>query len=123
MFQRTVHAPDPVPWPARRSRVVIEDAALATAALQVPSSLGLDVTICSGPSSEREPCPLVLEGRCPLGPCDVVVCGLDGPWATSVHAAWREAGAVVLDGSDGLPESAEDRLRHHLGAAVTALFS
>lgn len=104
--------------PARLVRVVIEDRALAEAAASADVP-GLDVRICSGPIGDHETCPLVLDGSCPLGPCDVVVCGLDGPWAPAVRNAWADAGVVVTPPSttDSSPS-----LNGSVGSALQTLW-
>jgi hypothetical protein len=107
----------------RRLRILIEDPTLATAWLGDEWRAGMEVAICSGPSSDREECPLVMDGRCPLGPVDVVVCGLDGPWARSVHAAWLEKPLLVVDAREGIEGSAPERFKHHIGAALAAIIS
>jgi hypothetical protein len=50
---------------------------------------GFDLVWCSGPADVRDECPLVMDGRCPVGRPDVVVCALDGEWRAPVEAAWR----------------------------------
>lgn len=60
-----------------RVRVLIEEpsAALRGSDFRLFEEAGLDVAVCHGPD-DREPCPLVLEGECPLAPeADVVVIG------------------------------------------------
>jgi hypothetical protein len=123
MFQRTLPVPLGPSPPMRRLRVLIEDPTLGTARLDDQWRAGMEVTICSGPSSDDEVCPLVMDGRCPLGPVDVVVCALEGPWARSVHAAWLDTPLQVVDARDGIDGSAPKRFRHHIGAALAAIVS
>ena len=68
MLQRTT-AVDPPPVPGRPFRVLIEDPALIADELATPSD-AIEVTVCSGLHDEREVCPLVMDGTCPLEPCD-----------------------------------------------------
>lgn len=97
--------------PMRPIKIVIEDAGLASSGVPLRAPRGVDLCICSGPSSDHEICPLVTDRACPFGPCDVVVSSLDGPWAESVDAAWRATGVPVTS-VDG----------EHLGAAYQALY-
>ena len=76
MLQRSTTV-NPPPLPTRPLRVLIEDPALVADDLATPTA-AIDVTACSGPCDERELCPLVMDGRCPLGPCDIVVSALTG---------------------------------------------
>jgi hypothetical protein len=69
--------------------VVVEEPFLAAAGDWATDTAGLDVRLCSGQTGKHESCPLVGDGACPMGPCDVVVCNLDRPWATPVQRAWR----------------------------------
>ena len=107
------------PW--RPLRVLIEDPRLVDAQLDRTVCAGMDVTICSGPVGTREACPLVLDGSCPLGEADLVVCGLDGDWAAPVCAGWREAAPIVVDARDLEEDDPAARFVHHLGAAIGAL--
>jgi hypothetical protein len=100
-------------------RVLIEDPQLVRRNLDPPA--GFEVIACAGPRAD-EVCPLVMEGTCPLGPCDVVVTALGGPWAHSVRAAWQEAGAVVVDAGDLATSDPGARLSHHLGASIQRLW-
>src|SRR5437588_435797 len=68
---------------------------VATTQLVGCETFGMDVRLCSGPTSERECCPLVSDGFCPLGPCDVVVSDIEGAWASPVHRAWQQLGVPV----------------------------
>lgn len=119
MRSHTVASEEP-PWPLRPLRVLIEDPALADDV--PPSPTPFDVTVCAGPAHEAEVCPLVLEGRCPLGSFDVVVGALDGPWERSVRAAWGLTSTPYVDDCAGLPQDPEARLTHHLGAALQQMF-
>lgn len=104
-------------WPARPCRVLVEDPALDLDALRgVAATNGIDVVACTGPRSPAEPCPLVLDGACPAGRPDVVVCALGPEWRPSVEAAWRQTGVPVVSVADGqlLPWPA------HVGAALQA---
>ena len=107
--------------PGRSIRIVIESDRLAATPIELRSFGGTDVSICSGPGGTAEYCPLVADGLCPIGECDVVVSSLDGPWANAVHAAWADRGTavtqVVDDGS-----AVETLFDRHLGAALGALF-
>jgi hypothetical protein len=76
VLQRTT-ASNPPPVPVRRLRVLIEDAALSVDDLATPTA-AIDVTACSGTPDERDVCPLVMDGTCPLGPCDIVLSALVG---------------------------------------------
>jgi hypothetical protein len=80
-MDRRTTAIDPPPVPGRPLRVLIEDPALIVEDLATPTA-AIEVTACSGPRDEHEVCPLVMDGTCPLGPCDIVVSALTGPWAT-----------------------------------------
>jgi hypothetical protein len=121
MLQRTT-AIRPPPLPARPLRILIEDPALIVDDLVTPTA-AIDVTACSGPRDEREVCPLVVEGRCPLGPCDIVVSALDGPWAASVRAAWAETSTPMVDAVDLTATDPAERLHHHIGAAIQRLWA
>lgn len=105
-----------VPLPALR--VLVEDPLVADVA--APPGTPFDVTVCSGPDDEHETCPLVMRGTCPLGPFDVVVSALDGPWERAVRAAWAETPTPYVD-SAAAPSDPAARLTHHLGAAIQRL--
>lgn len=119
MLRRTI-ASDPPPFPARPVRVVIEDPALLVGDLTTPTA-AIEITACGGPRDEREPCPLVTDGACPLGPCDVVVSALEGPWAPSVCAAWSETSTPTVDATGVTATDPADRLHHHIGAVLQRL--
>jgi hypothetical protein len=121
MLQRTTAANSP-PLPARPLRVLIEDPALIVDDLATPTA-AIDVTACCGPRDEREVCPLVMDGRCPLEPCDVVVSALKGPWATSVRAAWAQTSTPMVDATDLTATDPTERLHHHIGAAIQRLWA
>ncbi|HEX6568536.1 MAG TPA: hypothetical protein VF015_05200 [Acidimicrobiales bacterium] len=108
--------------PARPLRVLIEDPALMVDDLATPTT-AIDVTACSGPRDEREMCPLVMDGTCPLGPCDIVVSALTGPWAPSVRAAWAETSTPVVDAVGLTATDPAERLQHHIGAAIQRLWA
>ena len=108
------------PTPLRPVRILIEDPIVAMHGPDV--SIALDVTSCGGPRDEHETCPLVMDGSCPLGPFDIVVSALDGPWARCVHAAWRETGTPVIDATDLTTSDPDERLAKHLGAALQRLW-
>lgn len=112
---------NPPALPARRLRVLIEDPALTVDDLATPTA-AIAVTACSGPCDEREVCPLVMDGRCPLEPCDVVVSALEGPWARSVRAAWAQTSTPVVDATGLSATDPAERLHHHLGAAIQRLW-
>ena len=120
VLQRTTSA-RPVVGPLRPLRVLIEDSQLVTH--RADAVTGMDITVCGGPGSEHETCPLVMDGHCPLGPFDVVVSALDGQWARSVSAAWAETPTPVIDARDFASVDPDERLAHHLGAAVQALWA
>ncbi len=120
MQQRTT-AVDPPPVPGRPFRVLIEDPALIADELATPSN-AIEVTVCSGPRDEREVCPLVMDGTCPLEPCDVVVSALEGPWAPSVRAAWAETSTEIVDATDLAATDPAERLHDHIGAAIQRLW-
>lgn len=121
MLQRTA-AVNPPLLPARPLRVLIEDPALIVDDLATPTA-AIDITACSGPCDEREVCPLVMDGSCPLGPCDVVVSALTGPWARSVRAAWAETSTPVVDAIGLTATDPAERLHHHIGAAIQRLWT
>lgn len=77
---------------------------------------GFDLVMCSGPSCPAEACPLVVDGSCPAGRPDVVVCDVQGEWRHSVEAAWRQDGVPVLTRPEG-------RDLDYAGAALKALFA
>ena len=76
---------------------------------------GFDLVVCSGPASVHEECPLVMDGVCPAGRPDVVVCDLQGEWRRSVERAWCLEGVPVTS-TAGAPDGV-----HQLGAALCAL--
>ena len=86
----------PAGWSRKRPnrvRVLIEDpsAALRVSDFRLFEEAGLDVALCHGPD-DREPCPLVLQGECPLAPeADVVVIGggLGGHDRQELATAWQ----------------------------------
>ena len=124
-MRRRAVLPDPTeatraPLPPPRVRVLIEDAAIAADTCGLRDVTWCDVMVCSGPITVHDACPLVLEGRCPLGPVDVVVSAIEGEWAPSIHAAWRETGTTVVDARTLAVDPPDERLAHHLGAAITA---
>jgi hypothetical protein len=102
-------------------RLLVEDAEIVPREV-VPPTSAFEIATCSGPR-EGEVCPLVTTGVCPLGPVDVVVCALDGPWARSVRAAWADSSTPVVDAGQTAIADPEGRLRHHLGAAVQHLWT
>jgi hypothetical protein len=101
-------------------RMLIEDPALIVDDLEIPAS-AIDVTVCGGPRDQREVCPLVMDGSCPLGPCDIVVSALEGSWAPSVRAAWAETSTPMVDARDLAATDPTERLHHHIGAAIQRL--
>jgi hypothetical protein len=119
MLQRTT-AINPSHVPARPLRVLIEDPALIVDDLATPTA-AIDLTACSGPRDEREVCPLVMDGTCPLGPCDIVVSALKGPWAPSVRTAWAQTSTPMVDATDLAATDPTERLQHHIGAAIQRL--
>jgi hypothetical protein len=106
-------------FPGRALRVLIEDPTLVAGDYTAPG--GIQATVCAGPHDERETCPLVTEGACPVGPCDVVVTALEGPWAASVRAAWTDAGMPLVDASAAATDDAAQRFSSHIGAALHQL--
>ena len=122
MLQRMLPVTEEPRPPLRRLRILIEDPLLNAdrPVVQDPAT-PFEVAVCSGPASDREICPLVVHGTCPLGPCDVVVTALEGAWSASVHAAWRQEGVPVVDARDVATSPASDRLTHYIGAAVAAV--
>jgi hypothetical protein len=121
MLQRTTPI-NPPPFPGRPLRVLIEDPALIVDDLATPTA-AIDVTACSGPRHEQEVCPLVMDGTCPLGPCDIVVPALKGPWAPSVRAAWAQTSTPMVDATNLAPTDPTERLHHHIGAALQRLWA
>ena len=119
MLQRTT-ASNPPPVPVSRLRVLIEDAALSVDNLATPTA-AIDVTACSGPRDERDVCPLVMEGTCPLGPCDIVLSALNGLWAPSVRAAWAQTSTPMVDATDLAATDPTERLHRHIDAAIQRL--
>jgi hypothetical protein len=76
-----------------RVRVLIEEpsAALRLSDFALFEEAGLDVALCHGPD-DREPCPLVLQGECPLAlGADVVIIGsgLHGHDRQELAKAWQ----------------------------------
>jgi hypothetical protein len=98
-----------------RPLVLVEDDRVDLDSIDVlaAAGLGVDVVVCSGPTACGDVCPLVLDGDCPVGRPDVVVCGLSGEWRPSVENAWRAEGVPVVsvDGPLTWPS--------HVGAALT----
>ena len=97
----------------RRPVVLVEDDQVELDSIDVGAAagLGVDVVVCSGPRERGEVCPLVLDGACPAGRPDVVVCALSGEWRTSVENAWRAEGVPVVGvGGETWPS--------HVGAAL-----
>ena len=119
MLQRTT-ASNPPPVPGSRLRALIEDAALSVDDLATPTA-AIDVTACSGPRDERDVCPLVMEGTCPLGPCDIVLSALNGLWAPSVRAAWAQTSTPMVDATDLAATDPTERLHRHIDAAIQRL--
>jgi hypothetical protein len=101
--------------------VLIEDPALIAEDLATPTD-AIEVTVCSGPRDEREVCPLVMDGTCPLEPCDIVVSALEGPWARSVRAAWTGTSTQAVDATGLAATDPTERLQHHIGAAMQRLW-
>jgi hypothetical protein len=99
-----------------------QDPALIVDDLVAPTG-AIEVTASSGPRDEREVCPLVMDGTCPLGPCDIVVSALVGPWAPSVRAAWAQTSTPIVDATDPAATDPAQRLHYHLGAALQRLWS
>ena len=118
MLQRTLTGRSRTPL--RPIRVLIESDRLAAGSVRSLGVGGIDVTVCSGPAPTHEYCPLVTDGRCPAGPCDVVVSSLDQPWGESVHRAWTREGVVAIRINDGAPPVG-DPFDMYVGAALTAL--
>lgn len=108
--------------PMRPMRIVIEDRELAGATFADCDTSGVDVKICSGPDSERDVCPLVLDGRCPLGRADVVVSSVTGPWQRSVQRAWELEGVPFVHTEREPSATASVRLQQFVAVAASALF-
>jgi hypothetical protein len=119
VLQRTT-ASNPPPVPGSRLRALIEDAALSVDDLATPTA-AIDVTACSGPRDERDVCPLVMDGTCPLGPCDIVLSALNGLWAPSVRAAWAQTSTPMVDATDLAATDPTERLHRHIDAAIQRL--
>lgn len=102
--------------PASPIRVLVEDSTMCSVApdLDVPS--GVEVTLCSGPATASDPCPLVLDGWCPAGRPDVVVCAIDGPWAPAVRAAWALESVPVVEAPAGT--SLDESVRRAVAVAL-----
>jgi hypothetical protein len=111
--------PDRWAPPVRPPRLLVEDPHLA--GTDAPLHPAAEITICGGPADEREECPLVMDGSCPLGGFDAVVTALDGPWARSVRAAWAETSVPVVEAGGLETTDPAQRLRHHVGAALQQL--
>jgi hypothetical protein len=82
-----------------RARVLIEDpsAALRGSDFRLFEEAGLDVALCHGPD-QRVPCPLVLQGECPLASeADVVVIGggLEDHDRQELAEAWQHQHPVT----------------------------
>ena len=101
----------------RRPIMLIEDDSSDLSYIDKNSILaaGFDLVVCSGPASAHDECPLVMEGACPAGRPDVVVCDLHGEWRRSVERAWCLEGVPVVTTAGGADAG------HHLGAALCAL--
>lgn len=105
--------------PGRPLRVLVEDGGALPQ--RITGARGVEVVVCAGPE-EGEVCPLVMDGECPFEPFDVVVNGVTGVWAQSIRAAWAERSTPAVDGcSDVLPVDPDERLAHHVGAAIQAV--
>jgi hypothetical protein len=107
--------------PIRPLRILIEDPHVDLSDGRQLGAWPFNVSVCAGPASDTEECPLVMEGACPLGRFDVVVGALEGPWARSVRAAWAETGTAYADGSGITADDPTDRVTYHIGAALQAL--
>jgi len=108
--------------PGKPLRVLIEAPDLAGASALPRRLSGIEVAVCSGPHDETKPCPLVVDGACPFGDCDIVVSALDGPWAEPVRRAWAAANVVLTTGSGHMSASTEDAFDTYLGAGLLALY-
>ena len=115
MRQHTLSS-SPIRFPVRPLRVLIEDPTLVAGDFTAPG--GIEVAVCAGPHDEQEACPLVTDGQCPLGECDVVVTALEGPWARSVRAAWAESGTPYVEASPVVGDDPEQRFAGHIGSAL-----
>jgi hypothetical protein len=111
------------PAPIRPLRILIEDPQADLAEGGQFRAWPFDVSVCAGPASDSEECPLVMDGACPFAGFDVVVGALRGPWAASVRAAWAETGIAYADGSGNPAEDPSDRIAYHIGAAIHALYA
>jgi hypothetical protein len=120
VLQRTTRGRPPAA-PLRPLRILIEDPALVLHG--AAASIGLDVATCAGPCDAHEVCPLVTEGRCPMGSFDVVVSALHGPWARSVLGAWQETGTPVVEAAGVASADPGERFAHHVGAAMQELLA
>src|SRR4051812_28088838 len=83
-----------------RPRVLVEGDTLDLTTLELtpPGAGAFEIVVCSGPAGDRECCPLVVDGRCPVWERpDVVVSALsaDNAWSAAVHAAWEREGVRV----------------------------
>ena len=108
--------------PGRPVRLIVESSDPDCFTIDSTLLAGIDVKICTGPRSEFEVCPLVADGSCPLGECDVVVSNLDGPWAQPVRDAWVRDGVVVTGASPEPTSSPGERFDAYVGAALVALY-
>ena len=115
--------PRATPGPIRPLRILIEDPHAELSESPQLRGWPFDVTVCAGPASDTEECPLVMDGTCPLGRFDVVVGALQGPWAASVRAAWAETGTAYADASGIATEDPTNRVTCHIGAALQALYA
>jgi hypothetical protein len=111
------------PLPIRPLRILIEDPQVDLAESGQLRAWPFDMSVCAGPASDSEECPLVMDGACPFARFDVVVGALRGPWAPSVRAAWAETGIAYADGSGITAEDPADRIAYHIGAAIQALYA
>jgi hypothetical protein len=111
------------PVPMRPVRILIEDPQIDLSESSQLRVWPVDVTVCAGPASDTEECPLVTDGGCPLGRFDVVVGALHGSWAPSVRAAWAEIDTPYADGSGITAQDPTNRLAYHIGAAVQVLYA
>ena len=98
--------------PGRRPLLLVESDQLS-GARPVP---GFDVIVCSGPESGADTCPLVLDGACPVGKPDVVVCSLGDDWRRPVAAAWRQEGVPVVTGAADWPACVGGAFQRLFGA-------
>jgi hypothetical protein len=109
--------------PIRPLRILIEDPHVELFEGPQLRAWPFDVTVCAGPASDTEECPLVMDGSCPLGRFDVVVGALQGPWAASVRAAWAGTGTAYADASGITTADPTERVTHQIGAALRALYA